>query len=522
MERFFNTAGRCDPERHYMLPPESRLPEAPRLIGRMSYFIVHAPRQTGKSTTLSALARALYADGRFAALYFSCEGAKIAVDGVGAAENLILTEIELEASIQLDPVDRPPPRREAEVGSRLRSNLMAWARACRKPLALFFDEIDALRGDSLLSVLSQLRAGHGSRPKDFPASVVLCGLRDVRDYKIASGVGAPQAGSSSPFNIKVASLRIGDFTNADVRTLYGQHTTDTGQPFTEAALERAWALSQGQPWLTNALADKVTLAVPVPEPITATDVEAAKEAIILERQTHLDSLLARLNEQAVRDVVEPLIAGRHIDGGACDEELGYVRDLGLIAVDEPTRIANPIYREIIVRVLASKVQGSVTDEPRSFVLPDGRLDFERLLREFVAFWIEHGDVLVNGLVYHEVAPQLVLMAYMQRIVNGGGYIDREYGVGRGRIDLLVRWPYREEGERRWQREALELKVRTDGQPDPLPKGLVQLDAYLAGLGLDTGVLVLFDRRPTAPSIAERSRFEPGTTPSGREITVLRL
>ena len=81
-------------------------------------------------------------------------------------------------------------------------------------------------------------------------------------------------------------------------------------------------------------------------------------------------------------------------------------------------------------------------EPRSFVLPDGRLAFRRLLREFAAFWQEHGEVLAAGLPYHEVAPQLVLMAYLQRVVNGGGMIDREYGVGRGRIDLLVRWPYR--------------------------------------------------------------------------------
>lgn len=80
-------------------------------------------------------------------------------------------------------------------------------------------------------------------------------------------------------------------------------------------------------------------------------------------------------------------------------------------------------------------------------------------------------VLTGHLTYHEVAPQLVLMAFLQRIVNGGGFIDREYGIGRYRMDLLVHWPYTDEnGRRQWQREALELKVWRDRKPDPVDKG----------------------------------------------------
>jgi hypothetical protein len=121
-----------------------------------------------------------------------------------------------------------------------------------------------------------------------------------------------------------------------------------------------------------------------------------------------------------------------------------------------------------------------------------------------------------------VAPQLVLMAFLQRIVNGGGTIDREYGVGRGRIDLLIRWPYKDDaGREQVQREAVELKVWPAKKPDPLEKGLAQLDEYLARLGLESGVLVIFDRRPSAPPWAERSAFEQASTPSGRTVTVLR-
>ena len=121
--------------------------------------------------------------------------------------------------------------------------------------------------------------------------------------------------------------------------------------------------------------------------------------------------------------------------------------------------------------------------------------------------------------YDEAAAQLVLMAFWPRVVNGGGFLDREYGIGRGGIDLLVRWPYRgADGGREWQREALELKVWRDKTKDPLVKGLAQLDGYLDGVGLDTGVPVIFDRRTEAEDIETRTRFEQAVTPVGRRVT----
>ncbi|WP_222872005.1 hypothetical protein, partial [Nonomuraea sp. PA05] len=94
-----------------------------------------------------------------------------------------------------------------------------------------------------------------------------------------------------------------------------------------------------------------------------------------------------------------------------------------------------------------------------FVLPDGRFDLPRLLREFVVFWREHGEVLIQQEGYHEAACQIILMAFLHRLVNGGGQLDREYAAGTKRLDVLVRWPYSGcDGERLMQREAMELKV----------------------------------------------------------------
>lgn len=521
MPRHFNTAGPNNPEYHYTVPAAPRLPGARELIEQQGYFVVHAPRQTGKTTTLRALAQELTAEGRYAALHFTCEEASVAGDDYAAALRAILDRMRAAAERTLPPELRPPPFPGAPDERLLGAALSAWAAACPRPLVLMFDEIDSLVGQSLLSVLRQLRAGFPDRPGQFPWSVILCGMRDVRDYKLASGGQPPRIGSSSPFNIKVKSSRLGDFSFEEVQGLYGQHTAETGQPFTPEAVARAYELSAGQPWLVNALAREIVdeMKIPAPEPITAAHVDQAKERLILARATHLDSLLARLTEPRVRRIVEPLIAGDTVGGDDLEDDVKYARDLGLIARTNPVRVANPIYREVIVRVLASAVEANVTDEPRAFVLPDGRLAFRKLLRAFAAFWREHGAALLGATPYHEVAAQLVFMAFLQRIVNGGGHVDREYGVGRGRIDLLVRWPYRSpDGRPAVQRRAVEIKVWRPGSPDPLKKGLAQLDGYLAHLGLRRGTLVIFDRRTKA---VRRPRFSDTETRSGRAVRLLR-
>ena len=527
MTRYFNTTGSCNPALHYTVPSEQRLPDARRFVERGQYFVVHAPRQTGKTTLLRTLAKALNAEDRFAAVAFSCEAGEPFGEQVGAVEQIVLNELRLSAQVFLDPELQPPATwPTAPPGQQLRSALVAWATSCPRPLVLFFDEIDALRGESLVSVLRQLRAGFHDRPDGFPHAVALCGLRDVRDYKAASGGDPSRLGTSSPFNIKVESLRLGHFDPPEVRSLLAQHTAETGQGLAPGAMDHLFELSGGQPWLVNSLAREVVerLQIPLSEPITIAHLDEAKERLILARQTHLDSLVARLHEPRVRRVLEPMLAGDlHVrEDDLWDDDFGFVRDLGLIAPDLPVRIANPIYREIVVRLLSAKVEAQVTAEPRSFVLPDGTLDTRRILDEFAAWWREHGDALTQGASYHEVSHQLVVMAWLQRIVIGGGTIDREYGTGRGRIDLLVRWPWRDPGGvRRVQRMALELKVWRDGRPDPLARGLEQLDGYLQRLSLDRGVLVLFDRRADAPPIPDRTRFETAETATGRAVTVLR-
>ena len=248
--------------------------------------------------------------------------------------------------------------------SALEAVLSEWAAADPKPMVVFFDEIDALVGKTLISVLRQLGSGYGDRPKRFPQSVVLCGVRDVRDYRIRISTGEVVLGGSA-FNIKAESMRLEDFSQDEARALLGQHTEETGQVFSEGALSLVWELTCGQPWLVNALAYEACFrrkaARARDRPITAEDVHDARERLILRRDTHLDQLVDKLREPRVRRVIEPLLSGGSVSPR--DDDIAYARDLGLLAPRPPLAVANPIYREVIPRELTSDVQETITEDP---------------------------------------------------------------------------------------------------------------------------------------------------------------
>ena len=527
MTKTFNIAGPCLSDAHYMLPPERRLEHVHELIDERAFFVVHAPRQTGKTTALRSLARSLTARGDYAAVHVSCKAAAISGPEIEIGLEAVLEAIDGAARLALADALRPEPLPSFEhlpPTNRLHIYLSRWSESCPRPLVLFLDEFDALVDNTLLSILDQLHTGYTSRPSPFPHALALIGLRDVRDYKIDRRGG--RLGTSSPFNIKLESLRLRDFYAEEVGELYAQHTEATGQVFRPDAIALAFELSRGQPWLVNALARQVVMRdlTDRAAPIEAKHVEVAKEALIQRRDTHLDSLVDRLREGRVRRVVEPILAGHFPADEVLDDDVQFTKDLGLVRRGlAGLEIANPIYREIIPRALASTTEDFLPVARAPYIAEDGRLLFDHLLDGFADFWREHAEHFLTRQPYSEAAAQLIFMAFLHRIVNGKSpagtpMIDREYAVGSGRIDLCVRWPV-PGGE--VERFAVELKVWRDRAADPLARGLEQLGGYLERLGLADGALLLFDRRHDAAPLPDRvGRRELEV--EGRRIVVWRL
>ncbi|MCX4240728.1 ATP-binding protein [Paraliomyxa miuraensis] len=498
---YFNTSGPCIPGEHYMLPPERRLEHVLELIEGRRFFTLHAGRQTGKTTSAMWLADHLEASGRWHALWVDLETARETPD-VTEAMTAILAAFERALAFRHPQRPRPEADERAAMLSTPKSALLAYlthlAGRSPLPLVLLLDEADGLVGEAMVSFLTQLRHGYIERSKvPFPASVVLVGQRQVRDYALheEDRKALTWLGTTSPFNITAEATTLGPFSEAEVGELLQQHTTTTAQRFLPEAIDRIWELGRGHPWLTNALADQIVRrdvkdrAVE----ITAEHVEAAKETIILERRTHIDSLVARLREDRVRRILAPMLAGGSVEGGTLDDDFAYVLGLGLVRLERGHWvIANPIYREVVPRALTFARQGQIYLEPSAFVRPDGSLDLPRLMADWQVFWREDGHLAAEGFGYREAGPHLMLMAFLQRVINGGGKIQREYGLGRRALDLAVEW--------RGQRHAIEVKIRRGTVTEE--RALDQVTDYLDRLGLEEGWLVMFDLRSTA-SWAER-------------------
>jgi hypothetical protein len=170
----------------------------------------------------------------------------------------------------------------------------------------------------------------------------------------------------------------------------------------------------------------------------------------------------------------------------------YVLDLGLIRTEGELTIANEIYREVIPRTLVYTTQLTITHKPAWYIGPDGRLDMAGLLAAFQQFFREHSESWLERFEYREAGPQLLMQAFLQRIVNSGGRVEREYGLGRGRTDLLVIWPY--PGGLQAQRTVIELKVRRrEALEAVIAQGLAQTWEYMDRCGAEAGHLLIFDR-----------------------------
>ncbi|MBA2369215.1 MAG: AAA-like domain-containing protein [Candidatus Protochlamydia sp.] len=490
----FNTEGPIRPEEHYFIPDRLDPAEVFDLIEFKKYFVLHAPRQSGKTTAIQETVRQLNSNGKYNAVYLNVESAQPARDNVEKALISIIESLKYAIKEYLGDEEKTIAffdeivRQEVPLTlNTLKKALTFWAKYSAKPIVLFIDEIDSLMGDSLLSVLKQIRSGYIDRPVSFPQSICLVGLRDVRDYKVWSEESGVYVSTSSPFNIKAKSLLLANFSLENVANLYAQHTKETGQIFEKEAINYAFYLTQGQPWLVNALAYEAAFAdmKDRSQPITKEVIEKAKNTLIKRRDTHLDSLVDKLRESRVLPIIDAIINGDSDTVNLSVDDVQYVRDLGLIKLDR-MEIANPIYQEIIPRELTALISEGL---PERFVLrpgyvrKDGSLDMQKLLEAFKEFYFENSTVWFERFAYKESGPHLLLMAFLQRIINGGGTIFREYALGRGRVDLLIKWQK--------QRIVLELKVKR--RKNTLEEGLAQTAKYMSTSSATEGHLLIFDR-----------------------------
>ena len=494
-----------------MLPPADRLVGAQlhRYIRDSLYWVLHAPRQTGKTTFLQSWAREINAKGEAAACCVSLESCQGITDRAEA-----LSTINKAVCAYSEEAGFPIPQLPLDdTDFLLHETMKKWAQLLMpKPLVVLFDETDVLEGAPLISFLRQLRGGFAiRRPGIFPTSVALVGMRDLKDYITTSKEGvAPNPGS--PFNIKEDSAVLSNFTKTDIENLFAQRTEENGQTISKDALEYTYEQSRGQPWIVNSLFKRVTMRVldeASAETVTLAHVKDAREQMVLARETHLDALAHRLRDVRTKKIIEPIITGSaNPDLGRENSDVQYVMDMGLVkwSSQEGLAIANPIYAEIITRNLNSGYHDIM---PHSlswqWKKQDGFLDMDALLKEFQKFWRKHSEIWEQKADYTEAFPHLLLMAFLQRVLNGGGRIDREYAAGRGRMDLSVEYnniTYIVE---------IKLVYSHDSPSEVVAEGLEQIVLYRDKIDKAApSYLFIFDRRPKTKEKPWEERLSWGT------------
>ncbi|MDR0391243.1 MAG: AAA-like domain-containing protein, partial [Planctomycetaceae bacterium] len=261
--RYFNIAGPCNKQEHYMINASTRLQGVEELIDNNQYFVIHAARQSGKTTYLNDLADRLNAEGKYYALYCSLE----------AVQNIIkpdegIPRIVKKIKKQLRFSNIPHKKEFAQEADYddytgvLNIELTVFCQLLDKPFVILFDEVDCLSEGTLITFLRQLREGYNSRSvTPFVHSIALVGMCNIRDYKAQVRPESQSLGSASPFNIVAESLTLKNFTKEEIAQLYQQHTTETGQIFEDNAIELVHEQTQGQPWLVNAIAREVIIKI---------------------------------------------------------------------------------------------------------------------------------------------------------------------------------------------------------------------------------------------------------------------
>jgi hypothetical protein len=500
----FNTAGPCEPEFHYMLPVLPRLLSVDDMIEGRFYFVIHAPRQSGKTTFLQELVKKINSEGQYYALYCSLETLDIIQDSDQAMADICgsIKQYLKESAVsalrnkaflydKLREMTRP--------SLQVRAVLNQLSVDLDKELIVFFDEADCLSTDApLIAFLRQIRAGYTNRTASpyskFPRSMALVGMRDIRDYLIKSKDGQVSKVSASPFNIKKEALTLSNFTQEDIGALYRQHTEATDQVFEEPAIAKAWYWTEGQPWLVNALADAAIAKLlnnDYSTTITKDHIDQAAELLIQDRGTHIDSLLERLKEPRVINVMDAVFSGSMSSPSFNRDDRQYCIDLGLVTEDKNglLRPSNKIYAEAMVRAITDEIQRVFDIELEHKIWSDGKeLFISEVLKEFQHFFRhgsdsfpkQNGDLAAYN--YDEAAFAFMLMAYLQFAFNSSAAIHRQFAQGRGAVDVVVIYHGRE--------YIIEVKLKEN---TTLPKSLKQLAGCLDIAGESEGWVVIIDR-----------------------------
>ena len=502
--KIFNTAGPVNMPFHYKIDPLHRwdLNDILLHIKLERYFILHAPRQTGKTSSLLALQEYLNNSGEYFAIYATFELGQACVHNVKDGVKAIISQIKSRAEDKVSEIKNLNIFDIVETAgaeNALKSFLSKICDISKKPVVLLADEVNTLIGDTLISVLRQLKDIYEDNDTNLPVSMILCCVKDLKDEMIKTSKHEI-INSGSILNIDTESLTMRNFSKDEINHLLQQHTECIEQRFNDKCLDVVFNYTDGQPWLVNALLEEATSDIKENRnpsvTITPEILETAKQNLVISKEIHLDQIVNKLDRDWMKRIILPMILGEKAEQQESD--IKKCIELNLVKyINNCYQIANPIYKDIIIDELTNLGFDNFLHKFRINSLNhDGSLNVKQILNILKEFWNEESDIpicYVRG--YQDATPQLFVQAFLRRVANGNGFVNREYGLGKGRTDIMLKWQYDKEGQTIYQKIVMELKVINQKQSyDKLKQQAIEQTAkYAKTCGTKEAHILIFDR-----------------------------
>ncbi|MDR2353361.1 MAG: ATP-binding protein [Deltaproteobacteria bacterium] len=514
LAKYFNTGGPSDPSRHYVVPAVERVPVARQLVEDGLFFVLHGPRQSGKTTFVLEFIREINSCGRYHAFYLSLQEAR-GIKGLSKFASFFvetLNEALKNSGVEILAKTTVPYEDLTFPQKAIRRALNSLCSSLDKPVILFIDEVETLQGKVLKSFLDQIRCGFVMRNRfNFPHSLGLVAMRDLEDLRLEHTSAKRASLLASPFNI-ARDLYLPNFSFADINKLYEMHVVTTGQIIEDQARVRAWEWSEGQPWLVNALIAEVVEVIlngDLGKVVTEDLIDRAAQELLKNRPAHLRHLMLWLEDPRIRRAVGPVIAGSVIKRPVLNEGIFLALDLGLLSADvnDHLRPANRLYRYLMESSFTRSLKFPASLEGL-FINKDNIL-MTSLLREFQRYWREMSRSWLRP--YQNipaVLSHLATQTFLKAATASQTHLVRGSVLGEDSLEICAEFS--------GKRYPLLLMV---ARPRAVETGLEELSRNLESLGVLEGWLLVFDfdYQKTAE---EKMYWKTKTLAAGRTIHVL--
>ncbi len=470
--RYFNTSGPCNPQEHYTVMRAAMLAEGMEKIRRGKYLTLFAPRQAGKTTYFQLLAREMRRTGDFIPIVLSFENLK------NISKALFYDELNHELHRELKLHGLTPPRTVANPVELTRF-FEELRNQCHN-LVLIIDEFEGIPPEALSELLHTFRKIYHRRELYALHALMLVGVSTIAELIVST---------ASPFNI-TDEIAISYFSEAEVRELINQYTTETGQPFDEEVIRALYANTNGQPGLMCGLCNYLveTLVTDSAQTVTMSAFYKALKHYLTERYDK--NIINIVQKAGARKafMLRLLFGETAVPFNVDNPDISFLYAHGVVEnINGFAEVIVPLYKKRLLFAFRPASNGetgyfmSTHEKLEAYASAEG-LQLNAVLQRYREYVTKRGFRAFDTAQLKEGAWHYSLDGFINFFIERlGGETFVEVPLGRGRTDILILF--------RGKKYLIETKIFTD--QTYFQNGKEQLAEYLKTADLEEGYYVVF-------------------------------